>query len=347
LPLILQIFLAPTFAVPQSSQTRIIPDAGWVKIYFESIDKLTKRLGFKPLRSIEIKPGDLEVRIWSGFGIQGSGGTIIKRIAGKWSAFTLDDPEGTRGVNGRAIQPNTKKAPKSIDWAKAWEQMELAGIETIKDESEIPKCSEVLDGISWVIEIAKPGYYRTYMQGNPQIARSEDGDKLLHVIAILAMAFGGSSIYDLDKLPKGEEEIVPVFSADISITGDRLGLRANGSEYKVGDIPSEDSVMHLTPEDVLSQGVNLSFPQCYEFPSPKRYLMRFLPEGTLIMEIFIQPDGSVSGAKALSGMPLLANDSLQAASRWKFQPITDSPKIRSTILSIRYQKKWVPYPWLK
>ena len=89
--LILQLLLVTASAVaqPLSSQTRIVPDATWVRIYFEPVDKLAGRFGFKPLRSIAIKPGDLEVRIWSGFGISGFGGSIIKRIKNKWSVFSL------------------------------------------------------------------------------------------------------------------------------------------------------------------------------------------------------------------------------------------------------------------
>jgi len=138
----LQLLLATTFAVAQtlSSQIKIVPDATWVRIYFESIDKLAGRIGFKPLRLIAIKPGDLEVRIWSGFGISGFGGSIIKRVENRWSAFSLFDPEHTQGVNGRYVEPSLTKGPHATDWAKTWEKLESAGIADIRDDSEIPHC---------------------------------------------------------------------------------------------------------------------------------------------------------------------------------------------------------------
>jgi hypothetical protein len=138
-------------ALQTSSPTRIVPDDVWVKIFFESIDNLTKRLGFKPLRAIVIQPGNLEVRIWTGFGISGQGGTIIKRVGGKWSGVILSDPRGTQMINGRYVEPSAKKAPSTIDWAQIWEKLERAGIEDIRDDSEIPHCQEVLDGVSYVV----------------------------------------------------------------------------------------------------------------------------------------------------------------------------------------------------
>jgi hypothetical protein len=343
---ILPFWLVAIFAMPQIalSQTKIIPNDGWVKIYFESIDKLTKRLGFKPLSLVKIKPGDLEVRIWSGFGIQGSDGTIIQRISNKWSAFSLDDPQGTRRTDGKIVPPNAKKAPENIDWAKIWEQMERAGIKTIKDNSEIPHCSAILDGIGWVVEIAEANYYRTYMLSNPQLDRSEDGDKLLGIVAILAKAFGGSSVFDPAKLPAGEETIVPSFASDALISGESLGL-----EYKIGVIPNQDSVIHIPSETILSEGTSLIFPQCSDsnLPPLLRYTMKNYPEGSVVLEIFIQPDGSVVAAKALSGPALPAMYSLKAALNWKFKPLIDGNKIRQTVFSIRYQKKLMPYPWIK
>ena len=345
--LVLQLFPA-AIAVAQSSssQTRIVPDANWVKIYFESIDKLTKRLNFKPLRSIVIPPGDLEVRIWSGFGIQGFGGSIIKRTGNKWSAVSMYDPRHTQMINGGYVEANPKKGPKKTDWAMVWERMERAGIADIRDDSEIPNCSQILDGISYVVEIAKADFYRTYMVANPQLQRSEDGDKFLHVQSILAEAYGGTSTDDPARLPTGEDSIVASFSSDISVSSNPLGLRLDGSEYKVGTIPPEDSIIRLASGEGLAQGISLFVPQCYERPKPQRYIRRYL-SGDVEMELFIQPDGSVSAAKALSGPPLLADETLQTALKWKFAPLTGSNKIRSTVISIRYKKEWVPFPWLK
>ncbi len=344
----LKFFLAASlaFAEPLFSQTRIIPNDGWVKIYFESIDDLTNRMGIKPLRSAEIQPGDLEVRIWSGFGLSGYGGSIIKRVSGQWSASLLSDPQGTRGINGRPVEASIKEWTGDTDWAETWGKMEQTGIEKIRDYSEIPRCGSVLDGISYVVEIAKADYYRTYMLGNPQLQRSEDGDKFLRIKSILRTAFGATDTDELAKLPTGEDRMVASFSSDTSVSGEPLGLRFDGSEWKVGSIPPEGSIIHMSSEDALAQAISLSVRSCGEMPRPRRYTYNYLPPGDVAIEIYIQPDGSVSAAKALSGPIHLAEESLQSIPRWKFAPLTGSGKIRKAVIAIRYRKEWVRFPWL-
>jgi hypothetical protein len=336
-----------TIAIAQisSTSTRVVPDTIWVNIFFESIDKLAINLGFKPLRAIAIRPGDFELRIWTGFGISGLGGTIVRRIDHKWSAFILSDPQGTRRINGRYVEPSAKKAAESIDWARIWEKLEREGIENIRDDSEIPHCKAVLDGVSYVVEIAREDYYRTYMVANPQIQRSEDGDRFLHIMSIFRDAFGGTSADDLTKLPTGEVLTVASFSHEVTNSGNPLGRRFEGSEYVVGTIPSEDSVIRVSPEEGYAQRINLFIPQCYELPVPQRYIANQL-EGEVVMELFIHPDGSTSAARALLGQPVLAENALRAALKWKFVPMNIGDKIRRTVISIRYQKKWVRYPWI-
>lgn len=340
---ILQLFLIQAFALwqPLPSQTRIVPDDGWVHVFFPSIDELAGRFGFKPLRSMEIQPGDLEVRIWSGFGLTGYGGSIIKRVGNKWSAVSMYDPQQTRKINGRYVEPSLKKRPDTIDWPAIWERLEQAGIAEIRDDSEISHCGVVLDGIAYVVEIAKANYYRTYMVGNPQIQRSEDGDRFLRILSILHEAFGESSTDDLANLPIGENRIVASLSTDTSVSGEAL----NGSQYSVGDIPPEGSVIRLTSEEGLAQGISLDIPQCHEWGELlRRY--KGIP-GKVVMALFIEADGTVSGAKALCGPHLLAIESLQAAMKWKFAPFTNSNEIRRAVLSIQYDKKWIQFPWIK
>jgi hypothetical protein len=331
-------------AQSSSTPTRIVPDAVWVKIFFESVDKLTKRLGFKPLRAAVIKPGNLEVRIWTGFGISGMGGTIIQRVGDKWSAVTLSDPQGTRMINGKRVKPSSNKAPDTIDWAQTWEKLEYAGIENIRDDSEIPHCGAILDGVSYVVEIAKEKSYRTYMVANPQLQRSEDGDRFLHVISIIQEAFGGIPADDPAKLQSGEVRVVASFSSDTLVAVEPLGLKSDGSEYKIGTIPPEDSIVHLTPEEGLAQALDIYAPQCQDFPIPQRYF-RFT--GDVFMEVYIQPDGKVAAAKALRGHSALAVRTLEAALKWKFMPIADGNKIRQTEFSVRYKEAWVRFPWIK
>jgi hypothetical protein len=342
--LVLLLFLLTSFAVAQarSPQTRIVPNDGWVKTYFKSIDDLTKRVGLKPLRLIAPQPGDLEVRIWSGFGLQGLGCRIIKRVGNIWSSAGMYDSHRTLMIDGHYVEPNLEKAPDTIEWPVIWEKMEHAGIFDIRDDSEIPHCSRTLDGHSYVVEIARSDFYRTYLVGNPQFDRSEDGDKFLRVMSVLQKAFGNKSRDELADLPVGEEKIVGALSSDTSGSGKAL----DGHEYTVGEIPQESSIVHLPTEEVLAQGISLHVPECQEWSNN---LLRRIQRvsAKVVVELFIRPDGTVSAARALYGPSLLAVESLQAAMKWKFIPLTNSNEIRSTVVSLLYEQKWVQFPWIK
>jgi hypothetical protein len=130
-----------------------VPNARWVRLFFQSIDDLTECLGFKPLRTVQLKPGGLEVKIWSGFGIQGYGGSSIKKVGNTWSAIAISDPHGTVGEwdaksqSWRNVEASFTKVENSIDWQPPWEKLEHAGIAEIRDDSEIQHSGVVEDGV--------------------------------------------------------------------------------------------------------------------------------------------------------------------------------------------------------
>jgi hypothetical protein len=180
------------------------------------------------------------------------------------------------------------------------------------------------------------------MVANPQIQRSEDGDKFLRVMSILQKALGDKSRDELANLPVGEEKIVGAISGDISGSGEAL----DSQQYTVGEIPQESSIVRLTTEEGLAQGISLHVPECQEWSNN---LLRRIQRvsGKVVVELFIRPDGTVSSARALYGPSLLAVESLQAAMKWKFTPLTNSNEIRSTVVSLVYEQKWVQFPWIK
>jgi len=69
------------------------PDATWEPIYFTEINKLVKTAKLSNLRTATLPKDDLEIRVWSGFGIIAPQGFVIKRSAGIWSAVHVTDPQ--------------------------------------------------------------------------------------------------------------------------------------------------------------------------------------------------------------------------------------------------------------
>lgn len=170
-----------------------IPNASWVRILFEtpdlaskSIDEITKDAGLSKLRTVKLPEGDLEVRIWVGFGVNGVDGLILRRSAQQWSALHL------HGMAETPPLPNVKEelGPPKSGWEKTWLRLTEAGILTLPDASEKDCNTYINDGTSYVVEINKNRIYRTYMYDNPDHARCEDARKVLQIGEILGEEFG-------------------------------------------------------------------------------------------------------------------------------------------------------------
>jgi hypothetical protein len=204
----LQLSLATALAASQtpSSKNSIIPDARWTRSYFNSIDDFVGLFNFKPLRSMELSSDDLELRIWSISGRGGLNGKVIKRVDSTWSAISLNDSQSPiRKLDAKSksmehIEPSLTKGPTTTDWCTTWNILEQAGIRHILDDSEIQHTVEVFDGTSYVVEIAKHNYYRTYMVDNPdvrayvadnrQTKQSENYSRFLSILSVIKTAFG-------------------------------------------------------------------------------------------------------------------------------------------------------------
>jgi hypothetical protein len=326
LSLVLLLFLSATLAIPQQlpSQTRIIPNANWVRIYFGTIDVLAEQFGFKPLRSIELPPGDLELRVWSGFGLGGDSGRIIKKTGNTWSAISMYDPQRTQSVNGKFVEPSSKKMLNTTDWSALWEKLERAGIADIRDDSEIPHSGLVMDGISYVVEIAKAGYYRTYMLNNPETQRSEDGDKFLRIHYILSTAFkeraAGGTISCVSK-ESSSKPSSPLSSA-----------WTYASTYASGPISKDLRESRVSAEQTLMQAITLNpLPKC-EDTLPATPVK---PKSSDVdIELLINPDGSVMAARSIDGPS--GQSWANWALKWLFARSTDQNPIRRTVLTIQF-----------
>jgi hypothetical protein len=170
-----------------------IPNASWVRILFEtpglaskSIDEITSDVELSKLRTVKLPKGDIEARIWVGFGVNGVDGLIIRRSAQQWSAIHL------HGMAEAPPLPNIKEVlpkPKS-GWEGAWQRLTNAGILTLPDASEVDCNTFIQDGKGYVVEINMNRIYRTYMYDNPDHARCENARKMIQIGEILAEEFG-------------------------------------------------------------------------------------------------------------------------------------------------------------
>ena len=116
-----------------------IPNATWVKIYFEGIDKIVERNSIYKLSENVLAEGDFEIRVWVGFGIYGNDGLILKRSSGgNWTATYLSEMSCHLEDKGKYKDRGkyNLESPKS-GWEETWKKLVNAGVLTLPDSSEI------------------------------------------------------------------------------------------------------------------------------------------------------------------------------------------------------------------
>ncbi len=174
----------PSFPHPEPSNLT------WEDIYFEEIIKREKASKLGRLKSKSFLKDNLEVRIWSGFGLSLLKGFVLKRTAGEWTAEDLDWEVFENRKGKRVIKQVDRKldVPKS-GWDAAWQRLVDAGILTLPDAEEI-NCSSVSpDGTSFVVEYKLKNTYRTYLYDNPNPAKCDEAKRMLEISKIIAEEF--------------------------------------------------------------------------------------------------------------------------------------------------------------
>ncbi len=158
---------------------RDIPKAVWEPIFFEEINRLTSMMKQKPLRSRPLPPGDMEVRIWIGFGMAPMEAFFLHRADGKWTGKFIEEIRGRKSfVKVREVNPKS-------DWDGLWKHLTKLGLLTLPDSSVLPKEVPVMDGTSYVVEINHDGRYRTYEYSNPRHQKWPEAGKILKIDRLL------------------------------------------------------------------------------------------------------------------------------------------------------------------
>ncbi len=163
-----------------------MPNANWVKIYFESIDKIVKRNNIYKLRGKILAKDDFEIRVWVGFGIYGNDGLILKRSSGgNWTATYLSEMLCHFEDRGKY----NLESPKS-GWEVTWKKLVNAGILTLPDSSEINYEDGSTDEKSYVVETNFDDVYRTYEYGDPKYEKVKEAKQIMNIGKIIVDEFG-------------------------------------------------------------------------------------------------------------------------------------------------------------
>jgi len=202
--------------VPQDQAARVgiappkkieIPKDSWEPIYFRSINGLTEKVQWKPLREVGVPAGSLEVRVWIGFGLSSLQGYRLCRNGDTWTGvyvnanhFAIQEIwlKNQRQLNKKQkeIYESLYKESKPLyeltpqtGWENLWKKVEAFGILTLPDASTLPNRKNIRDGVGYVVEINDGEHYRTYLYSNPHYQEWPEATKILEIIATLSIEF--------------------------------------------------------------------------------------------------------------------------------------------------------------
>lgn len=187
-PLLLLAIVSSVTAAPPELK---VPKATWEPIFFESIDALSKKADWKPLRGLDLGEDAFELRVWVGFGLMPLQGKRIRRIGKEWTGYVVIDESGDKKLM------YNHEFPLGPEWENEWKKIKELGILTLPDSSTLPDEVGVLDGVSYVVEFNDGSHYRTYMYGNPGFQKWPEAKKAIETVGALSLALNG---HDLAKL---------------------------------------------------------------------------------------------------------------------------------------------------
>jgi hypothetical protein len=173
--------------VPRVAQANVstpAPERTPDETFVREIERLSQIAGLSSLRSSNLTQGDLEARVWYGFGLVLLEGFAIKRINNQWNAFDLKANE----ANPRYITKVARiqlPAPKS-GWENCWQRLVDAGILTLPSGTEGPDP----DVEAFYVESKAGGSYRNYQYISPEYEQSPNAKRMLAIGDIISDEFG-------------------------------------------------------------------------------------------------------------------------------------------------------------
>src|SRR5688572_3311851 len=169
--------------IPLSSPTPP-PELTPPEFISRDIDRVAKLAGLLPLNTTNQVQGDVEVRVWYGFGLFVLEGFVIKRNNTQWSAFHLKADHHSADYMKRVARIQLA-APKS-GWDHCWQRLTDTGILTLPNGTDLADP----DGEGFYVETMAGGSYKNYMYHSPAYSESPNAKRMLAIGDIISTEFG-------------------------------------------------------------------------------------------------------------------------------------------------------------
>jgi len=148
------------------------------------IDQLTSLSNLAELRKVRLRKGDIEVRVWRGFGLGLLEGVLIKREGGEWYGLhireIIDQYAEVQSV--ALVQLSGPNGGWESFWGKLVDKGLLQFPLTPENECE----RKYIDGILYVVEINQNGTYRNYqyLEGAEECRESKQMTEIGEIIGL-------------------------------------------------------------------------------------------------------------------------------------------------------------------
>jgi len=110
--------------------------------------------GLPNLEAAALDSGEVEVRLWDGFGLSGIRGLILRRTGGQWQALRVEP-----GVNSHGYQVHP--IADRVSWGERWSEAVAAGLRHVEPWAERKDGLVARDGYAVVLELKESGRYQS------------------------------------------------------------------------------------------------------------------------------------------------------------------------------------------
>jgi hypothetical protein len=188
---LLAVAVAPSTATGQQRRWQDMP-TDYLAFITERWGLVDRRLGL--LRWKDIRPGDIELRFWAGYGLVGTGAILLNRTGGQWTARRVrvrgcwlalppsvadtmslatreryeaearrrcDEPRIDTLSVASVLTSDTlviETVATAADLARVWEDIVAAGL--LRLPTSVHRSAMMFDGHSWVVEVRLGQEYR-------------------------------------------------------------------------------------------------------------------------------------------------------------------------------------------